>query len=493
MEDLLILAEFGNEGRGLQMFPVSAGHAIRAPTRDAFDMLDDVEDVDLAARVCTYLLQSFPIAFSASGSTEALEADASRLSAEFASGRAPFNVVTEDGGECRARALLGTDDVEAIDVHSISLFTSNQKTGKLEFTPLCETVGIQPLKHLLLQLEKHVGRASYDVWSPDHKDVLDKCTERFKEYHEAMMGKLQGKDEALYEIMMRSSRDFQKMYNVMREKLLKEEQGGYKQLCGELRNLIEPGQNKPRQANIHLADVYSSAKIAHGMYRALIAHLTVGTRIQIPDIPPLKHLLRCIEKMAGSSWKADGICDIVRCMIVCQSFQQHAHILARLGSAPVTVTRIKNRYENPSSGGWADLMINFVFKSDPHKHVCELQVVHHKLLALRKGGGGHGDYNRSRCSAELLELMLGEPTFLEALKNPFLLKQHGTPDEAHELVSPLASRSVILAQTPAKTPSLLSQKQCAPGLLNEGEKCERPNFQSYPNLSEVDLEGSFQI
>ena len=43
----------------------------------------------------------------------------------------------------------------------------------------------------------------------------------------------------------------------------------------------------------------------------------------------------------------------------------------------VTVVRIKDRFTEPSAGGWSDLMINFVV-DDGHerRHVCEVQVVH---------------------------------------------------------------------------------------------------------------------
>ena len=38
----------------------------------------------------------------------------------------------------------------------------------------------------------------------------------------------------------------------------------------------------------------------------------------------------------------------------------------------IVVLRVKNRFANPTSGGWADFMISFTFRSDPNKHVCEV-------------------------------------------------------------------------------------------------------------------------
>jgi len=60
---------------------------------------------------------------------------------------------------------------------------------------------------------------------------------------------------------------------------------------------------------------------------------------------------------------------------------------------------------NPSPGGWRDLMINFYFTSDPHRHVCEIQVVHSRMLVARKGLPGHAIYGRSRNALEILEKM----------------------------------------------------------------------------------------
>ena len=35
--------------------------------------------------------------------------------------------------------------------------------------------------------------------------------------------------------------------------------------------------------------------------------------------------------------------------------------------------RVKNRFAEPTSGGWADFMISFRFRSDPNQHVCEVR------------------------------------------------------------------------------------------------------------------------
>ena len=68
--------------------------------------------------------------------------------------------------------------------------------------------------------------------------------------------------------------------------------------------------------------------------------------------------------------------------------------------------RVKDRFvAKPSPGGWRDLMINFYFTKDPHRHVCEIQVVHSRMLVARKGLPGHAIYGRSRNALEILEKM----------------------------------------------------------------------------------------
>ena len=55
--------------------------------------------------------------------------------------------------------------------------------------------------------------------------------------------------------------------------------------------------------------------------------LLANTRIPVPQVPPLKHLLRLMEKMALNSWSAERICDVVRCVIVCSTMAEHVMVL----------------------------------------------------------------------------------------------------------------------------------------------------------------------
>ena len=107
--------------------------------------------------------------------------------------------------------------------------------------------------------------------------------------------------------------------------------------------------------------------------------------------------------------------DVVRGMVECRDMGAIARVLSNLSSSEaIELVRMKDRFfAVPSPGGWRDCMVCFVVKDDPHKHVCEVQLVHHDLLTARKGLPGHSIYNRTRNAGELLECMWAAQTFFD--------------------------------------------------------------------------------
>lgn len=77
----------------------------------------------------------------------------------------------------------------------------------------------------------------------------------------------------------------------------------------------------------------------------------------------------------------------------------------------IEILRVKNRFKHPTSGGWADVMLNFRFVDQSGKpmhgkgagHVCEIQLIHEKLLKVRGDWGAHAKYSKFRTSIQLLE------------------------------------------------------------------------------------------
>jgi hypothetical protein len=134
---------------------------------------------------------------------------------------------------------------------------------------------------------------------------------------------------------------------------------------------------------------------------------------------PLKHLFRVCEKLALEEkngvgerrWQAHGICDVVRGSVTCDDMGSLATVLGILlkmhEEGHLVLVRGKNRFSHPTPGGWADGMLNFSVRvlgeggGAALQFVCELQLIHGKLLTARKEMGGHAVYGGFRCAGEL--------------------------------------------------------------------------------------------
>ena len=89
-------------------------------------------------------------------------------------------------------------------------------------------------------------------------------------------------------------------------------------------------------------------------------------------------------------------------MFTCNSMA-HAHavlreLVARFGApdgAGARLVRSKNRFEEPSGGGWMDCLVNVEVDlpdgggGPPGRYVCEVQIVHRQLLVVRTELGAH--------------------------------------------------------------------------------------------------------
>ena len=113
---------------------------------------------------------------------------------------------------------------------------------------------------------------------------------------------------------------------------------------------------------------------------------------------------KSLLKRKDDPGNANKVCDIVRGMIECDGMQQIAEMIERMGERQeIVIARVKDRFiACPSAGGWRDCMINFYFKSDVNKHICEIQLVHSQMLMARKGLPGHDVYNRVRNADEIV-------------------------------------------------------------------------------------------
>lgn len=66
----------------------------------------------------------------------------------------------------------------------------------------------------------------------------------------------------------------------------------------------------------------------------------------------------------------------------------------------VVVCDVKDRWTDSSEGGWRDLIC--ILAVGPQRIMCEVQVVHAKLLVARKGLDAHKAYAKYRSYFEML-------------------------------------------------------------------------------------------
>jgi GTPase SAR1 family protein len=203
-------------------------------------------------------------------------------------------------------------------------------------------------------------------------------------------------------------------------------------VCSRCRDMYN-GKGKPEQRSSNLVEVYRDAKSVEQKFAILLAELQ--NQVKCPcTVAPVKQVFRCIEKMGldpARQWDAKILTDVVRgtavidgmgiglqliqVLMACDEDEASTSpytkggsiITAKIGDSIVMVG-VKNRWSDEGAGGcggWRDAQIKFFFKSDPTKHICEVQVSHKLLDNVRKGMGLHHIYGSARNAKELLEVL----------------------------------------------------------------------------------------
>ena len=52
-------------------------------------------------------------------------------------------------------------------------------------------------------------------------------------------------------------------------------------------------------------------------------------------------------------------------------------------------TSCDSKFDVTRAAGTSGGAVNFFFKDDPHRHICEVQLVHKQLMLIRQEMGGH--------------------------------------------------------------------------------------------------------
>jgi hypothetical protein len=176
-----------------------------------------------------------------------------------------------------------------------------------------------------------------------------------------------------------------------------------------------------------ISGLYRTAEAVAKRYNKLLK--SVGDKIgAIFHKAPRKGLTRITEKLGltpgENNWKPERVSDVVRGAIECKDFTTMINALRMFRdldtglcvtgetggiAEKICITRAKDRFGTPTSGGWADIMLNFHFENDEGVHICEVQLVHSQMFTMRKNMGAHKTYSVFRAALELLEMLGLDP------------------------------------------------------------------------------------
>jgi hypothetical protein len=182
-----------------------------------------------------------------------------------------------------------------------------------------------------------------------------------------------------------------------------------------------------QQSSKSISGLYCSGEAVSQRYGTLMTTIASKTHATFHKAG-LKGLVRTCEKIfltAGArNGKTEIVCDVVRGTIECKDFTTMINVqrllcdldadLSITGqtggiSESICISRCKNRFGEPTSGGWADIMFNFYFEDDEAMHICELQLVHSQMYTVRKEMGAHTTYSTFRAALELMEMQYLDP------------------------------------------------------------------------------------
>ena len=194
-----------------------------------------------------------------------------------------------------------------------------------------------------------------------------------------------------------------------------------KQLKHEVELLKEQLKNTKLKPQLHndpvdlfVAGLKLRPRVADAAQRALSSVAeNMKSRIECmasEDAVNVKGTLRMLEKAMlrrEDEGNADFVRDPVRLAVKCKDMEAIAHTLNVFRNfKDITIIRLKDRfYTQPTSGGWRDIMLNFVLNDDTEKLQCEIQIVHNQMLTARKNLDGHDIYHNARNASEMLEYL----------------------------------------------------------------------------------------
>jgi len=213
--------------------------------------------------------------------------------------------------------------------------------------------------------------------------------------------------------------DFKTLYDATMKNIRFKEREGFVKYMAVVSNMKKRVSERSCPANAtNLADLYRSGRAVYDRFHAFVERAAKASDTGSAYKPngeraKMKGIYRVLEKGCfkyNDTWQDIGdldvskVRDLVRGAIIDTNMGGISDIADYIfNSEEVTVCRVKDRFTESSGAGWTDLMLNFYMNDDENQHVCEVQLIHFKMLSQRTTQEGHGAYNVFRAATELLQ------------------------------------------------------------------------------------------
>jgi len=286
-----------------------------------------------------------------------------------------------------------------------------------------QEAGLEPILELMKLYEASLRR--YGRWSEtevQHLKTILRCIFLFmKEYTERNRSK---KQQALMKVAYRDAgQKYRRVYTTVTQDVVRDEAEFTDFIClaskvahaakqdqkdGKYSSASQQHHRKGMEALFEIYPHACKAAAKLDDFCTGVAKISGCTFLKAP----LKKLWRCMEKMvikyADAEGKIDesakGLKDIARSAMQGTMKQLHLALEEIDRCEDVQVVRVKNRFDDPPTTGWADCQIMLFFRDDTTRHICEIQLVHPQLMTVRKNMGAHAEYAQLRSAMELLHL-----------------------------------------------------------------------------------------
>eukprot|EP00039_Didymoeca_costata_P001213 m.50639 g.50639 ORF g.50639 m.50639 type:complete len:1001 (+) comp10683_c0_seq1:176-3178(+) len=275
----------------------------------------------------------------------------------------------------------------------------------------------------------------------------------------------------------------------------------YRKDLADAHSSIESRFYSKTQLSTNLEQLYDHAHLIRRRFEKFIDEIARDYSDSTRWImgPEKKRLRTLVKAVLSSNGRSDSVCDIIRGQIVekkmtgmrqalfsvlaCDKFEKTrldatGNVREPPSQSRIVIVQVKDRLTNPTPSGWADTMFKFYFEDDPHKHICELQLVHSEMMEVKPKEDIHCSYDAARTAAELLEY-IGEP--LPPIRRD---TQPPAPPPRNYVTSPLPTPHCECASTIHRLESkidaiykLLQQHQYTV-LPHQSNSMDNPNYES---------------